>query len=115
VYAVGNVGKILRLDVPSSAQVTEPISMLNQNFPNPFNPITTICFTVAGAGRVTIGIYDVAGALINTLVDRVCEPGAHDAAWDGRDHDGKRVSSGVYFYRLAAGDFVETRKMVLLQ
>jgi hypothetical protein len=89
---------------------------LYQCVPNPFNPATAIRYDVpAPGGQVTIRIYDVAGRLVRTLVDGVQTPGQKEAIWDGRAEAGGRVASGVYFYRLTAGTFERTRKMVLVQ
>jgi hypothetical protein len=89
---------------------------LAQNVPNPFNPVTTIEYSLASPGRVTLRIYNVAGQLIRTLVGDEQRPaGFSNARWDGRNDAGTAVASGVYFYRLIAGSFVETRKMVLLK
>ncbi|MDH3199054.1 MAG: T9SS type A sorting domain-containing protein, partial [Candidatus Krumholzibacteria bacterium] len=89
---------------------------LAQNYPNPFNPTTTITFTVKARTRVRLRIYDVTGALVKKLVDDVRAPGiTHEVRWDGRNEVGKSVASGVYFYRLVAKDFVQTRKMVVLK
>jgi hypothetical protein len=83
---------------------------LFQNHPNPFNPITTIRFSLPRAYRVTLRIYDVSGRLISTIVDKEIPGGLHDAVWDATG-----VASGVYFYRLEAPSFVQTRKLVLLK
>jgi hypothetical protein len=88
---------------------------LSQNRPNPFNPATTIEYTVARRGRVSLRVYDVAGRLARTLVDDDKDAGVHRATWDGRNDGGGRVASGVYFYRLASGRKVITKKMVLLK
>jgi len=88
---------------------------LSQNQPNPFNPTTTIAFGVARGGRVTLRVYDVAGRLIKTLVDDERIPGAYKSTWDGRNNDGRHVSSGVYFYRLVAGGETRVKKMVVLK
>jgi hypothetical protein len=88
---------------------------LDQNQPNPFNPSTTIRFALAADSRVSLGIYDVTGKLVRTLVDEPREVGVHALTWDGTDGNGAAVSSGIYFYRLDAGDFTQTRKMVLLK
>jgi len=88
---------------------------LSQNVPNPFNPETTIRFTLPSSERVSLAIYSANGALVRTLVDGVQPTGTHDFTWNGQDSKGNAVSSGVYFYRLTAGKFNETRKMVLLK
>jgi hypothetical protein len=88
---------------------------LAQNEPNPFNPETTIRFTMPASGNVTINIYDAAGRLVRSLVDGVKDAGSHNVTWNGVDNHGSPVSSGVYFYRLTAGKFSETKKMTLLK
>ena len=88
---------------------------LNQNHPNPFNPSTTISFTLREGARANLSIYDLNGKLITTLVDEVMGEGFKEVTWDGRDARGNLVSSGVYFYRLDAGKKVLTKKMVLLK
>ncbi|HUU26294.1 MAG TPA: FlgD immunoglobulin-like domain containing protein, partial [archaeon] len=90
---------------------------LSQNYPNPFNPATTIAFDMpsGGSGQVKIEIYDLRGRLVRTLVDGVREPGRHEIFWDGTDSDGRTSASGVYIYRMQAGSFSTTRKMVLLK
>jgi len=85
------------------------------NVPNPFNPSTIIRFDVAVAGRVTLGIYNVHGQLVRTLVDAWLPASSRSLHWNGTDDRGRRVASGIYFARLHAGDIVETRKMVLLK
>lgn len=84
-------------------------------FPNPFNPATTVRFTLADAGDVTISVYDVSGALVRVLVDEYMSSGEHTAAWDGTDLHGNTVATGVYFARMTAGSFEMTRKMVLVK
>lgn len=87
-----------------------------QNMPNPFNPTTMIRYDVpVGGGNVTLEIFDVAGRLVRTLIDRSETAGAKTATWDGKDHSGAQVSSGIYFYRLRAGTYSKTLKMTLLQ
>lgn len=88
---------------------------LNQNVPNPFNPETTIRFSLPSSERVTLNVYSASGALVRTLVDGVQPTGSHSFTWNGVDNRGNAVSSGVYFYRLTAGKFNDTRKMVLLK
>ena len=83
--------------------------------PNPFNPTTTISFTLPERARVTLSIYDVEGRLVRTLLDEVVGEGYQERIWNGRDAGGTPVSSGVYFYRLTAGGKTLTKKMVLLK
>jgi hypothetical protein len=88
---------------------------LAQNEPNPFNPETMIRYTMPASGAVTINVYDASGRLVRTLVNGVKEVGSHNITWNGTDNNNSPVSSGVYFYRLTAGKFSETKKMVLLK
>jgi hypothetical protein len=92
---------------------------LHSNVPNPFNPTTRIEFDLAHEGQVSLRIYDVAGRLVRTLIDASLTPGRYTGqsatVWDGTDDTGQRVSSGVYFYRLTAPDYVATRKMILMR
>jgi hypothetical protein len=92
--------------------------LLSQNFPNPFNPATTILYDVpegAGQVRVKLEVFNLRGQRIRILLDDDQAPGRHEAVWDGRDSEGRRVGSGVYLCAMTAGEFSQTRKMVLLQ
>jgi len=88
---------------------------LYQNIPNPFNPSTTIRYALRAPTDVTLTVFDAAGRRVRTLVSQSMPAGVHDVAWDGFDHSGNHVASGVYFYRITAGAFTQTRKMVLLK
>ncbi len=90
---------------------------LGANCPNPFNPSTTISYSVGGEAPVPVrlNVFNVRGQIVAALVDRVVAPGQYTVNWDGRGRGGEQLSSGVYFYRLRAGDFSFTRKMVLLK
>ncbi|HXV14377.1 MAG TPA: T9SS type A sorting domain-containing protein, partial [Candidatus Krumholzibacteria bacterium] len=97
---------------------TAPVytNRLEQNYPNPFNPQTTIGFSLKERGRVRIDVFNVAGEHVRTLLDETRAAGAHtDVRWDGKDGSGRSVASGVYFCRLVADRFSQTRKMVLVQ
>src|SRR3990172_2010479 len=88
---------------------------LGQNYPNPFNPTTTIRFSIppfeGSSGRiVTVTIYDILGREVATLVNEQLKPGTYEVQWDGRE-----FSSGIYFYKLISGNYLETKKMVLLK
>ncbi len=102
---------------PPAPPVTPRIPSLAQNRPNPFNPVTTISYAVAGNGpqRVLIQIFDVQGRLLATPVSRTLDPGYYEVRWDGRGRDGREVSSGVYFYRAAIGSHTFRKKMALLR
>ncbi len=90
-------------------------TQLKGNYPNPFNPSTSISFELASAGPVTLEIYNQKGQLVTTLVNSELHAGTHSAAWNGHDANGAPVSSGVYFYRMRSGKFSSTRKMVLMK
>jgi len=88
---------------------------LAQNSPNPFNPATTISYSVSAPSTVHLTVYDLRGRLVTTLVDRMQQEGTYSVQWDGKDSRGQTLSSGVYFYRMEAGTFSSTRKMILLK
>ncbi len=88
---------------------------LEQNAPNPFNPTTRITFEIADRADVSLKIYDAQGRLVRDVVNRAMGPGRYEEMWDGRVHDGSPAASGVYFYKLTAGSFIETKKMILLK
>lgn len=85
---------------------------LQQNYPNPFNPSTTIMYAVPQESQVTVEIYDITGKLVTTLVDAKQVAGYHAVAWNGNNAVGSRVATGIYFYKMTAGNFSETRKML---
>jgi hypothetical protein len=89
---------------------------LDQNVPNPFNPTTTIRYEVKKTGPVSLRIYNVAGQLVKTLVDGQRNSGRlYEARWNGFNNGGQPVASGVYFYKLVAKGFAQTKKMVILK
>ena len=88
---------------------------LAQNYPNPFNPTTTIDFSLPEAQHVTLEVVNIQGQVVRTLVDDVRSAGDYSVEWDAISDNGNRVASGVYFYRLSAGDQVASRKMTLLK
>lgn len=88
---------------------------LSQNYPNPFNPETSISFTLPSEMKVELDIYNAVGQKIRTLVNSTVSSGSHVAIWDGRNDIGQKVSTGVYFYRIKAGDFSRTMKMVMVK
>ncbi len=88
---------------------------LAQNFPNPFNPATSIAYRVSVAGPVELVVYDALGQRVRALVAAEQVPGRYTSQWDGRDDSGRVVTSGVYFYQLRAGAYRQTRKLMLLK
>ena len=88
---------------------------LNQNYPNPFNPETTISYQLPKNSEVELSIYNIKGQKVKTLVHEVLPAGEHAIIWDGRNSNGNRVSSGIYFYKLEAGDYQKVKKMILLR
>jgi len=88
---------------------------LFDNYPNPFNPETRIGYTLPTASHVTLEIFNILGQRIKTIVDEDQTVGKKEITWDGRNEQGEQVASGVYFYRLQAKDFVQTKKMVLMR
>ncbi len=89
--------------------------VLKPNYPNPFNPTTTIAFELPQAEYVTLRVYSATGQLVRTLVSGHAEAGYHFSEWNGTNEAGQRVSSGLYFYRITAGKFTQTQKMLLLK
>jgi hypothetical protein len=88
---------------------------LYQNYPNPFNPITRINYDLPEQSKVSIIIYDMLGRRVHTLVQRMEEPGYRAALWNATNDNGKPVSAGIYIYQIQTGEFIQTRKMILLK
>lgn len=116
-YVLGAVGS------DDSETTTHPITIstralplaLQQNYPNPFNPITTISFSLPREAWVNLSVFDIEGRLLRTLKDGTMSGGFKEVSWDGRDWRGYPVGSGVYFYRLRAGNRVLAKKMTVLK
>jgi len=96
----------------SSAQGTS-VALVG-NHPNPFNATTSISFSLPEPGSVTLSLYNITGHLVKEF-SFPAAAGDHSVIWDGTDNQGNQIASGVYFYRLKAGDITETRKMLLLR
>jgi hypothetical protein len=88
---------------------------LSQNFPNPFNPTTSVQFTVPKEGLVTIKVYDMLGQAVVDLYSGNAQAGTYTLNWNGKDNSGNAVSSGSYIYKMTAGDFVQSKKMTFLK
>jgi hypothetical protein len=106
---------------PTSVDESDPAAeapglVLHQNHPNPFNPTTTIRYDLPEMETVRFQVFDLQGRLLRMLVDGVSQsPGSHQVVWDGRDGKGRQVDTGLYFYRLEAGTFEQTERMVLIK
>ncbi len=88
---------------------------LSQNYPNPFNPVTNFQFSLSASAHVRIEIFNLLGQRVATILDKEMKPGVYVADWDGTNDQGQPVSSGIYFYRMQAGNFSEMKRMVLLK
>lgn len=93
---------------------------LSQNYPNPFNPSTSIKYALREDIHVSLKVFDLLGKEVRTLVDETQKAGYKSITWDGRSADGNAVSSGIYFYRLIAGDpnntgFKDVKKMIIVR
>ncbi len=99
----------------SAEEVSGITTNLMDNHPNPFNPVTQINFSIEKASEVTIEVYNLKGQLVRTLVDERRDSGNYSVQWTGEDNHGKSVGSGIYLYRMKAGEYVSTKKMILLK
>lgn len=100
----------------SSGEGTTPfVYSLRAASPNPFANNTTVSYSIARPGKVSVNIYDISGRLIRTLINERKEAGVHSAKWNGKDNNNRTVAAGFYFLRLSAGDFVSVRKVVLVR
>ena len=113
--AGGMTGNILVEEPPTAVETPLAGATLGQNFPNPFNPSTTIEYSLSAQARAVVAVYTTDGALVTRLDGGMNGPGKHQVKWDGRDASGKPVTSGIYFYRLEGAASVAPRKMVLLK
>ncbi len=100
---------------PTNERVRPLSYRLLQNYPQPFNPATTIQYELPVASQVRLRVFDVAGKLVRTLVNEQRPAGVHSVVWQGENESGHPVTSGVYVYVIKAGDYTETRKMILLR
>jgi len=117
--ADGTPSQVLNISFPfvasSNNEIPALVTKLNNNYPNPFNPSTTLSFTLAEPGRTTLTIYNLKGQLIKRLVDKELTSGMHKVLWNGKDENERNVASGVYFYRLQSKNYQATGKMLLLK
>ncbi len=121
-YALGNTGNELLIKNYIAREFDMPIiqpieiNFLQQNYPNPFNPETNISYSITDNGLVELSIYNIKGQLVKNLVRSAQNAGEHNVVWNGKDSAGKKVSSGLYFYKLKVNDkIIDTKKMMLLK
>jgi len=123
IYIMSNDPDLAELTIPISVtgkmannDVINPVmTALKGNYPNPFNPETSIRFSLKDAGRVKIAVYNLKGQMVRKLIDRELDSGFHSVVWDGRDESGKNVASGIYFYRMESDSYTANRKMMLMK
>lgn len=111
---------IMKLSQKNNTGINEPLSIsrsysLLQNYPNPFNPYTDINFSLPVSSFIKLTINDITGQQIKSLINEEKRSGNYSVKWDGKDDSGSLVSSGVYFYRIQANDFIMVKKMILLR
>ncbi|GEM_PF-698906 len=114
----GSSFRIIALDRFTGVAGTDQLPIefaLDQNFPNPFNPTTLIRFALPQNASTRLVIYDLLGREVRTLVNSEMNAGFHEASWDGKNNVGSQVATGVYIYRIEAGSFISTKKMMLLK
>ncbi|MDP3025797.1 MAG: T9SS type A sorting domain-containing protein, partial [candidate division Zixibacteria bacterium] len=88
---------------------------LHPNYPNPFNPTTNISFALPEDSRVSLKIYNLSGQLVKTVLDANLPAGTFTVIWDGTNISEERVASGIYFYKLTAGNYSQTKKMCFMK
>ena len=90
-------------------------SILQNNYPNPFNPETTISFNIPRSGIVSLDIFNIRGQKVKTLLNGHQDAGQHNVVWNGRDDNGNGVASGVYLYKMRSGTYTSSKKMILMK
>ncbi len=113
-YIIRAIGRY-EPDYDIFTQLKPALPRLHGNFPNPFNPTTTISYDLSSAGDVRLEIFNVLGQQVRELVNEHQGVGSYNVVWDSRDNSNQPVSSGIYFYRLTTGDYRESKKMLLLK
>ena len=121
IYPISSIRKITVSGIPLSVKEQEHIQTvlssfaLYQNFPNPFNPTTTIQYNIPRSGEVNIAVFDIQGRLVRSLANLTQQAGSHTIVWDSRNDGGDNVSSGTYFCRVDFNNAVLVKKLILLK
>ncbi len=106
----------LKLKINDQNEETQPLATaLYENYPNPFNPSTTIRYSLSENLHTNVVVYNTLGQTVRTLVNEHVTAGMHTIEWDGRNDLGQKVSSGMYIYKLTAGSYVSTKRMMLIE
>ncbi len=101
-------------DIADDSRLPDGFALMH-NYPNPFNAGTVIKYSLTESMPVKLKIFNVVGEVVRMLVDEFQTGGTYTVHWDGRDESGRQIASGIYFYKISAGDFVQTKKMILMQ
>jgi len=114
----GNIGRTgyqpVSYTTVEDNQVSDmPVTLL-RNYPNPFNPSTTIKFSLKKADKVTFAIYNIKGQKVKTLLNEPLSPGTHSTVWNGLNDNNHEVSSGIYFYKIRTSSYTSVKKMILM-
>ncbi len=111
IYSTGVTTSVL-----GETNTTSPSKyQLKQNFPNPFNPSTTIRYSLSSPQKIYIRIYDVSGQLVKDIIEEHKQAGEYNVKWNGKNNSGQRVSSGVYYYQMTVGNETQAKKMILIK
>ncbi len=113
-YIIRAIGRY-QPDYSVFEHIRPTLPQLHGNYPNPFNPTTTISYDLANEGDVRLEVFNVLGQQVRELVDEFQSVGSYNVTWDSKDNNNQPVSSGIYFYRLTTGEFSESKKMLLLK
>jgi len=116
-WTIDNIKIVRGTAVPNEDQINlaPMVTALYPNYPNPFNPETSISYSISKPTRMSLNVYNIKGQLVKQLKDGMESPGNHKLVWNGRDESGRPVSSGIYYYRFVTEDYSQTMKMVLLK
>jgi len=119
IYTTGNTNTISASievdDIDANNTIIPDVTALKGNYPNPFNPVTNIAFSISEPANVRIDIYNIRGEKVRTLVNEHMEASNYNYSWNGKDDNQNSVASGVYFYKMAAGRYTSTKKMILMK
>ena len=107
--------ELLHQNDPNTTPFIASVPQIQRNYPNPFNPTTTIAFSIPDAGRVRLAVYNIKGQKVKDLINSDLPRGNHKLIWDGKDDANRNVGSGIYFLRLESGGKTSIRKAMLLK